>query len=120
MILDPEYDAEHDKQLYNARKGFHCAQNGPQSGQKWLFVLYYSEYHSVRCRFWAFREGARNDQWNTDSMFLDPKYDAEHDKQLHNARKCFHCTQNGSQSVPKMALKVARNGFLCYSVSIIV
>ena len=42
MILDPEYDAEHDKQLYNARKGFHSAQNGPQSGQKWLFVLYYS------------------------------------------------------------------------------
>ena len=47
MILDPRYDAEHDTQLYSARngfrKGFHYAQNGPQSGQKWLFVLYCRE-----------------------------------------------------------------------------
>ena len=68
MILDPKYGAEHDKQLYNARKGFHSAQDGPQSGQKWLFVLYYSEYHSVR-RVWAFREGARNDHGTLTAYF---------------------------------------------------
>ena len=46
-------------------------------------------------------------------MFLDPKYDAEHDKQLHNARN--------ASIMPKMTLKVAENGILCYiTVSVIV
>ena len=46
-------------------------------------------------------------------MILDPEYDAEHDKQLYNARK--------ASILPKMALKVARNGFLCcITVSIMV
>ena len=44
-------------------------------------------------------------------MILDPKYDAEHDKQLRNAPSIM----------PKMAFKVAENGFLCYiTVSVIV
>ena len=43
-------------------------------------------------------------------MFLDPKYDAEHDGKLHNALL-----------IPKMALKEAKNGFSGYiTVNIIV
>ena len=45
-------------------------------------------------------------------MFLDPKYDAKHDKQLRNAQKGF--------IMPKMTLKVAENGFLCYITVIVI
>ena len=36
------------KRLHNATKGFVNAKNGPQRGQKWLFVLYFIEHHDPK------------------------------------------------------------------------
>ena len=100
MILDPKYHVEHDGKLnmpwqasLMPKMGLKEAKNG------------FSCYITVNIIVWGvdsgLQKGVKIWLWNNDSMILDPKYHAEHDGKLNNARRVFVNAENGLQRSQK-------------------